>query len=67
MSVEDRFRQNDSIGRFRVEALKARTEREFEIAAEYRRAYSEPSQEDWIGETGLRLGAAMFADLESDV
>lgn len=36
-------------------------EREAEIAAEYRRAYGEHPQEEWIGEAGLRLGAAMLA------
>lgn len=37
------------------------TEREAEIAAEYRRAYGEYPQEKWIGEVGLRLGAAILA------
>jgi len=37
------------------------TEREAEIAAEYRRAYGDHPQEEWIGDAGLRLGAAMLA------
>lgn len=37
------------------------TEREAEIAAEYRRAYGDRPQEEWVGEEGLRLGAAMIA------
>lgn len=69
---EERLHDLDALverGRFDSRAAAVRraiellllTEREAEIAAEYRRAYGEQPQEEWIGEAGLRLGAAMLA------
>lgn len=40
--------------------LLLREQREREIAAEYRRAYAEHPQEDWIGEAGLAAGAELI-------
>lgn len=41
-----------------------REEREAQIDAAYRRAYSTEPREDRVGEEGLRLGAALLADQE---
>ncbi len=41
-----------------------RQEREAQIEAAYRRAYSTHPQEEWVGEVGLRLGAALQAGQE---
>ncbi|MDQ6750707.1 MAG: ribbon-helix-helix domain-containing protein [Actinomycetota bacterium] len=41
-----------------------REEREAQIHAAYRRAYSTDPQEDWVGEAGLRLGTALLAGQE---
>lgn len=40
--------------------LLLKVEREREIAEEYRRAYAASPQEDWVGEAGLALGAALI-------
>jgi Arc/MetJ-type ribon-helix-helix transcriptional regulator len=39
--------------------LLASVEREREIADEYTRAYGAAPQEDWVGQAGLALGAAL--------
>lgn len=39
-------------------------EREAQIGEAYRRAYANDPQEGWIGEAGLRLGAALLAGPE---
>lgn len=41
-----------------------REERETQIAEAYRRAYATDSQEESVGEAGLRLGAAFLEDQE---
>lgn len=43
-----------------------REEREAQIAEAYRRAEATDPQEAWVGEAGLRLGAALLADQERD-
>ncbi len=41
-----------------------RQDREAQIAAAYRRAYSSDPEEEWVGEAGLRLGTALLAGHE---
>jgi hypothetical protein len=48
--------------------LLLRVERERDIAAEYRRAYGDTPQEEWLGATGLALGAeAVARELRRDL
>lgn len=47
-------------------ALLLREEREREIEEAYRRGYEKYPQEDWIGETGLALFAALVEAEEKD-
>lgn len=47
--------------------LLLKVEREREIAEEYRRAYSVSPQDDWVGEVGLALGAALIAQDREEV
>jgi Arc/MetJ-type ribon-helix-helix transcriptional regulator len=58
--LRGRFPTRAAAVRAAIEML-LRVEREREIAAEYRRAYGTPPQEDWVGEAGLRLGADYLA------
>jgi Arc/MetJ-type ribon-helix-helix transcriptional regulator len=52
----------------RAEALRAgldrllEEERERQIAEEYRRAYAEKPQEEWVGEAGAILAGEVIAD-----
>jgi Arc/MetJ-type ribon-helix-helix transcriptional regulator len=75
MSSDDELSALDAVvadGRYPTRAavvrsalrLLLRAERDREIAAEYRRAYSDQPQEEWIGRAGLTSGSALIAALD---